>query len=299
MISGPGSDAGAGSDPGPEQGRAPDGAIAIVTGGNSGIGKETVRGLARAGRRVILAGRDAAACAAAAAELSADVRDPERVSAWPLDLARRASVRAFAARARAELPRLDILVCNAGVWPRERRTTADGFELAFGVNHLGHFLLTRELEPLLRTSAPARVVVVSSGLHVRGRMAWDDLMHSRGRFGSTDVYAQSKLANLLHTFALARRLAGTGVTANALHPGVVRTNLARELPELLMSMAGPFLRTPARGAETSLHLALAPDLATVTGRYFDNRKPTKPSTIAMDRASQERLWTVSDQLVGG
>ncbi len=253
-----------------------------------------MRGLARAGRRVILAGRDRAACERVAAELGGG--DPARVAAWPLDLASLASVRAFAARARAELPRLDVLVCNAGVWPRERRLTADGFELTFGVNHLGHFALARELEPLLRASAPARIVIVSSGLHARGRMAWDDLMHARGRFAATDVYAQSKLANLLHAFALARRLAGTGVTVNALHPGVVRTNLARELPELLMTMAGPFLRTPARGAETSLHLALAADVALVTGRYFDDRKVKKPSAVAMDRGSQERLWTISEQL---
>jgi NAD(P)-dependent dehydrogenase (short-subunit alcohol dehydrogenase family) len=183
------------------------------------------------------------------------------------------------------------------VWPRDRRTTADGFELALGVNHLGHFLLCAELEPLLRASAPARVVIVSSGLHARGRMHWDDLQLARGRYSGTDAYAQSKLANVLHAFALARRLAGTGVTVNALHPGLVKTNLGRELPELLMRAAGPLLRTPARGAETSLHLALSPDVATVTGRYFDDRKPRKPSPIALDRASQERLWTVSEQLV--
>lgn len=271
--------------------------VAIVTGGNSGIGFETVRGLARAGQRVILAGRDRVACERAAAELARGAGDPARVEAWDLDLASLASVRAFAARARAELPRVDVLVCNAGVWPRERRVTADGFELALGVNHLGHFLLVRELEPLLRASAPARVVVVSSGLHARGRMAWDDLQLARGRYSGTDAYAQSKLANLLFTFALARRLAGSGVTANALHPGVVKTNLGRELPGLLMTMAGPLLRTPARGAETSLHLALAPEVASVTGRYFDDKKLRKPSALALDRGSQERLWTVSEQLV--
>lgn len=282
---------------GPEQ------PIAIVTGGNSGIGKETVRGLARAGHRVILAGRDAPACELAARELDADVRrghdagEAARVVAWPLDLASLASVRAFAARAKAELPRLDVLVCNAGVWPRDRRTTAEGFELAFGVNHLGHFLLAAELEPLLRRSAPARVVVVSSGLHVRGRLDWDDLQHARGRYRSTDAYAASKLANLLFTFAFARRLSGTGVTVNAVHPGIVKTNLGRELPELLMKAAGPLLRSPARGAEGSLYLALSPEVATVTGRYYDDRRSRKPSPIALDRASQERLWTISAQLV--
>jgi NAD(P)-dependent dehydrogenase (short-subunit alcohol dehydrogenase family) len=290
--------AGAGaSGRGPRAAPDPVAAIAIVTGGNGGIGKETARGLARAGRRVIVAGRDRAACERVAGELAAEVRDPARVVAWPLDLASQASVRAFAARARAELPRLDILVCNAGVWPRDRRLTADGLELAFGVNHLGHFLLTRELEPLLRASAPARVVIVSSGLHARARMAWDDLQHARGRYSGTDAYAQSKLANLLHAFALARRLAGTGVTVNALHPGMVKTNLGRELPELLMKLAGPVLRTPARGAETSLFLALAPEVVAVTGRYFDDRKPRRPSPIALDRGSQERLWAVSEQLV--
>lgn len=273
--------------------------IAIVTGGNSGIGKETVRGLARAGLRVILAGRDETACAAVASELSAGraAGAAGAIEAWPLDLASLASVRRFAARARGELPRLDVLVCNAGVWPGERRRTADGFELTFGVNHLGHFLLCRELEPLLVKSAPARVVIVSSGLHSRGRMAWDDLMSTRGRFSGTDAYAQSKLANLLHAFALARRLDGKGVTVNALHPGVVKTNLGRELPGMLMKMAGPFLRTPEQGAATSLHLALSSEVAKVTGRYFDDRKVKKPSVQAMDRGSQERLWQVSEELV--
>jgi len=215
-----------------------------------------------------------------------------------MDLASLASVRAAAAAVRAAGDRLDLLVLNAGVWSRERRTTADGFELTFGVNHLGHFLLVHELLDLLRASAPARIVVVSSNEHYRGRMGWDDLEFEHRRYGGVTAYRQSKLANVLFANALARRLAGSGVTANSLHPGVVATGLSRDYPAVLVKIINLVLLTPEKGARTTLHVATAPELADVTGAYFEKERPRPASPRALDEADQERLWTLSERLLG-
>ena len=254
--------------------------VAIVTGGAGGIGLETVRGLARAGMRVVAGCRD--------------VKKATAGEAWTLDLARLSSVKSFAASALAELPRIDVVVCNAAVWPGPRRKTADGFELAFGVNHLAHFLLVELLRERLVATAAARIVVVSSGLHARGAIRWDDVQLER-RYDGADAYAQSKLANVMWTLALARRLAGTGVTANACHPGVVATGLLRHQPPGRWDQGQRL--TPADGARPSLHLALAPALATVTGRYFHRLDERKPAPAALDRAAQDRLWSLSQRLV--
>jgi NAD(P)-dependent dehydrogenase (short-subunit alcohol dehydrogenase family) len=254
--------------------------IAVVTGGAGGIGLETVRGLAAAGLRVIAGCRDAKKATAG--------------EGWTLDLARLHSVRAFAARALAELPRLDVLVCNAAVWPGPRRRTADGFELAFGVNHLAHHALCELLRARLVASAPARVVVVSSGLHARGTIRWDDLQLER-RYDGAEAYAQSKLANVMFALALARRLEGTGVTVTACHPGVIATGLLRRQPPGRWDRGQRL--TPALGARARPLLALAPALAGVTGRYFHVTSERAPSAAALDRAAQDRLWSISEGLV--
>ncbi|HEY8146367.1 MAG TPA: SDR family NAD(P)-dependent oxidoreductase [Kofleriaceae bacterium] len=259
------------------------GRVCLVTGASGGIGKATARGLAALGATVISAARDRTRCEGEFVEL---------------DLASLASVRAGAAAVRAAHGRLDVLVCNAGVWARQRRTTADGFELSFGVNHLGHFLLVHQLLDLLTASAPARVVIVSSNEHRRGRIEWDDLMFERRRYGGPTAYRQSKLANVLHAGALARRLAGSGVTANALHPGVVATALARDYPQPLIKILNLVLLSPEEGARTSVHLATAPELAAVTGAYFEKSRESHAAPRALDTADQDRLWEVSAHLVG-
>jgi len=266
------------------------GKVCLVTGGNGGIGKATVRGLAGLGATVLLGARDRGRGEAARRSIDGAVEVVE------MDLASLASVRAAAAAVRAARDRLDLLVLNAGVWSRERRTTADGFELTFGVNHLGHFLLVHELLDLL--SAPSRIVVVSSNEHYRGRMEWDDLQLERRRYRGRTAYRQSKLANLLFTGALARRLAGSGVTANALHPGVVATDLARDYPQPLIKLLNLVLLTPEQGARTTLHVATAPELAEVTGAYFEKQRARPASPHALDRAAQDRLWSLSEHLVG-
>jgi NAD(P)-dependent dehydrogenase (short-subunit alcohol dehydrogenase family) len=274
-----------------------EGKVCIVTGANTGIGKETARGLADRGATVILACRDATRGEEARASI-AQTSGRDDVAMMPLDLGDQASIRAFAAAFRARYGRLDVLVNNAGVAPRKRTTTRDGFESTFGVNHLGTALLTLELLDLLRASAPSRIVVVSSDLHYRGKMAWDDLQFERRTFNGLAAYNQSKLANVLFTRALARRLAGEGVTVNALHPGVVATELTRSYPRPLVALFQLFLLSPTQGAACSLHVATSPELAGVTGEYFEKSRIKLPSRAAQDEAAQERLWGITEQLLG-
>jgi NAD(P)-dependent dehydrogenase (short-subunit alcohol dehydrogenase family) len=272
------------------------GKIAIVTGSNTGIGKETARGLAAGGATVVLACRDAQKAEAARADIVATTGN-EDVSVLALDLGSKASIRAFAAAFRAKFDRLDVLVNNAGLWPTTRGTTADGLETTFGVNHVGTFLLTRELLPLLEKSAPSRVVVLSSALHYRGKMVWDDLQFEKRKYDGTTAYNQSKLANVLFTKALARRLAGTKVTVNAVHPGVVATELARDYPKFLVKLFHLFLITPEKGAACSLHVATAPELAGVSGEYFEKSRIKMAAKAALDEEAQERLWKLTEALV--
>lgn len=270
------------------------GKLCVVTGGNTGIGRETVRGLAARGAEVVIACRNQQKGETARADVVASTGN-DAVRVMPLDLASLASVRAFTAALREKHDRLYILVCNAGVWTRQRQTTAEGFELSMGVNHLGHFVLVRELEPLLRAAAPSRIVVVSSDIHYRARMDFDDLMWEKRRFRGPMAYGQSKLANVLYTCALARRLEGSGVTVNAVHPGVVRTELAREYPRAVMTILNLFFISPERGAATSLHVATAPHLEKVSGQYFAKCREKRPSRRALVMADQERLWDMSER----
>lgn len=264
------------------------GKYVVITGGNVGIGLETARGLAKLGAHILIACRDAARAAHARAELKRSVPQGT-IEVVPLDLGSLASVQRCAEALNEKLPRLDVLINNAGVWPRQRRLTADGREQTMGINHIGHFALTTQLLPLLR-KARGRVVVVSSGLHARGKMEWDDLMSERGGFSGQRAYAQSKLANVLFANELARREAPHGVTANSLHPGVVKTQLAREFPELLRTVAGMVMLTPEKGAHTSIYLASSTEVHNVTGKYFDKCSVKAPSKAALVLADGQRLW---------
>jgi NAD(P)-dependent dehydrogenase (short-subunit alcohol dehydrogenase family) len=273
------------------------GKVVIVTGSNTGIGKATAQGLAARGATVVMAVRDVAKGEAARAELLAATPGAD-LQVRALDLGELASIRAFAATFRREHARLDILVNNAGVSPGKRGTTKDGFETTFGVNHLGTFLLTHELLGLLEASAPARIVVLSSALHYRGKMVWDDLQFTRRKFGPLAAYNQSKLANVLFTKALARRLAGKGVTVNAVHPGVVQTELARDMPQVLVKIIHLFMISPEKGARCTIDVATKAEFAEVSGAYFEKSQPKKASAAALDEAAQERLWTLSEELLG-
>jgi NAD(P)-dependent dehydrogenase (short-subunit alcohol dehydrogenase family) len=199
-------------------------------------------------------------------------------------------VRRLADEVKAATPRLHVLVNNAGVYLRDRRLSEDGYEMTFAVNHLAHFLLTVELLDLMRASAPARVVTVSSMTHAHGRLDFADPTAAR-RYDAYEAYATSKLANVLFTRALAERLAGTAVTANALHPGVVATKLLRA------GFAGAGGVGTREGAATSVYLAAAPEVAGVSGGYFVSERPAKPSRQATDRDLAERLWAESERMV--
>ncbi|HME93651.1 MAG TPA: SDR family oxidoreductase [Methylomirabilota bacterium] len=273
--------------------------ICVVTGATSGIGKETAVALAKGGATVAMVCRTRDRGEAALAEIRRRAGH-DAVSLFVADLSSQRAIRAVAAELQAALPRIDVLVNNAGLALRDRLVTEDGFENTFAVNHLAYFLLTRLLQPTLLASAPARVVNVSSEAHRWGSIRFDDLM-GEVAYDGWKAYAQSKLANVLFTYELARRLDGTGVTANCLHPGLVGTAFASRGPSLiriLSRLARPLLRSPASGAATSVYLASAPEVATVTGQYFAGRRARRSSPASYDRALAARLWGVSERLVG-
>jgi len=281
-----------------------DGRTVLVTGGNAGVGFATVRAVAGLDGRVLLGARNRAKGDEAAARVRHDLPDGQ-VEVVDLDLASFASIRAAAADVGRRIDRLDVLVNNAGLIQTQYRLTDDGFEQTFGVNHLGHFLLTSLLLDQLRASAPARVVVVSSHAHrsATGGLDFDDLQGERS-YRPFGAYARSKLANVYFARELARREAGTGVTANALHPGFVASRFGRDgdagaAGDVVMVLARPFAISPTRAARTSVYLASSPDVADVTGGYFARCRPASVSRAARDDAAAARLWAVSEALVAG
>ena len=275
------------------------GRTVLVTGSTAGIGKATALGLAAMGAHVAITGRDRARAEDAARE----IRDAGRgeVDVFVADVSSLQEVRRLAAEVLERLPRIHVLINNVGGYWNTRHVTADGLEHTFAVNHLAPFLLTNLLLDRLTQSAPARVVNVSSNVQSMGRIDFDALQGEQSYSGSR-AYNQSKLANVLFTYELARRLRTTAVTANALHPGVVRTSFGTEDPggvqRAFVPFLRPFMKGATRGARTSIHLACAPDLERVTGRYFVNGKATRSGKHSYDEAVAARLWQVSADLVG-
>ena len=276
------------------------GLTCLVTGATSGIGKETALRLARLGATVIIVARDAARGEAAGAEISSRV-PLARVEVMTADLSSLAQVRRLAGEVLARQDRLDVLVNNAGVISTRRQLTVDGLETTFATNHLGPFLLSSLLRGLLERTGPARVVTVSSAVHKQVRaIPWDDLPYG-ARSAQAQAYPLSKLLNILFTAELARRLAGTGVTANCLHPGFVRTALGRDVTGVLGAALPFVLRLqpgPATGAKTPVYLASSPEVASMTGGYFVKCKPAEPSALARDARAAARLWALSEDLTG-
>ncbi|MEA2646431.1 MAG: retinol dehydrogenase 14 [Chloroflexota bacterium] len=275
------------------------GRTVLVTGATGGLGRYTAIGLARLGATVIVHGRSLDRAEAAAEEVRAWGGD--QVFAVAADLSSQVEVRRLAAEVAAAHPRLHVLVNNAGLWKFGTERSVDGIELTLAVNHLASFLLTNLLLDNLRAASPARVVTVSSEAHRAGLLDPDRVLAQRG-FDNPGAYGQSKLANIFFTAELARRLDGTGVTANCLHPGIIAgTALWRGFGplRLLFPLVAPLFPSPERGARTSIRLASAPDLEAVTGRYFlSNGRPGTPSPVAQDPHMAARLWEVSEQLTG-
>ncbi len=266
--------------------------VVIVTGANSGIGKMTAVGLAQAGATVVMACRNLAKSGMAAAEVRS-LSGSDRVHLMQLDLASQASIRAFVSEFARRFDRLDVLVSNAGIASPQRRLTVDGFELHFAVHHLGPFLLTTLLLPVLERSAPSRVIVVIGSAQRSGKIAWDDLQSAR-RYSWTQAGGQSRVANLLFVRELVHR--AQGVTVNGLDPGITATGISRELPAPVRVLSPLLFKSPEKGARTSLYLATSPDVAHVTGKYFKNRREITPNPLALDDNAAQRLWQISEQL---
>ena len=278
-----------------------EGRLYLVTGANSGIGRVTAQVLARRGAQVVVAGRSRERCEAVAAELRREVEgggSSSRIEVLALDLSQLASVRAAATEVIDRGWRIAGLINNAGVAGAHGRTR-DGFELAFGVNHLGHFLFTRLLEARLRDSAPARVVNVSSDAHLRVPGVDFDVLDKRTqtRTGLRE-YGVSKLCNVLFTRELARRWAGSGITSYALHPGVIATDIWRSVPQPLRWLMTRLMATPEAGAATTLMCATAPELAGASGRYYRNQHEARTNKVVEDPALGERLWRESERMAG-
>jgi NAD(P)-dependent dehydrogenase (short-subunit alcohol dehydrogenase family) len=281
-----------------------DGKTVVVTGGNSGIGYQTALALSAMGARVVVTARNADKGRAAVAAMNDAVGGAAAVQLVVFDLADLASVRRGAAEILEQAPRLDVLVNNAGLVQTLRSETVDGFETTFAVNHLGPFLLTNLLLERMEQSTPARIVNVASSAHAAARhgMPFDDLQSTHG-YRAMRVYGASKLANILFTLELSRLLSGSGVTANSLHPGTVRTGYgadgdARGFLAFGIKIAAPFFLSPAKGARTSVYLASSPDVEGVSGQYFVKCKARQPRRWAQDPEAAARLWRVSEELVG-
>jgi retinol dehydrogenase 14 len=275
------------------------GRTVLVTGGTGGIGRATALGLATMGAHLAITGRDRERTEGAARDIRA--AGGGTVDVFVADLSSQSEVRRLADDVLQRLSRIDVLVNNVGGYWNTRHVTADGLERTFALNHLAPFLLTNLLLDRLKQSAPARVVTVSSNMQAIGRIDLDGLQGERSYSGAR-AYNHSKLANVLFTYELARRLQDASVTANALHPGVVRTSFGAEDPSgvqrLFTPLMRPFMKAPTRGAATSIHVASAPDLEQVTGRYFANSKVKRSSRRSYDEAAAAQLWQVSADLVG-
>ncbi|HEX8731090.1 MAG TPA: SDR family oxidoreductase [Ktedonobacterales bacterium] len=272
----------------------------LVTGATSGIGYAAARDLARMGAAVTLAGRDPARVNASVDQIRRET-GVTAVDGLVADLSSMAGVRELASAYLASHDRLDVLLNNAGAWFTTRQTTVDGYERTFALNHLAPFLLTHLLLDQLKASGPARIITVASMAHNGQRINLDDVNNARPPYQGLRVYGESKLANIMFTYALARRLSGTGVTANTLHPGLVSTGFGKNngaSMRWMMALYALIAISPEQGARTSVYLASSPDVADVTGKYFIKEKPVRSSPASYDEQAQERLWAISERMTG-
>ena len=274
------------------------GKTVLITGVRAASAARRPLGLASMGARVGITGRDRHRADAAAAAIASESGNPA-IDVFVADMSSQVEVRKLADEVLAAYPRLDVLLNNVGGFWAHRHVTADGLEHTFALNHLAPFLLTNLLLDRLIASAPARVVTVSSGAQSMGKIDFDDLMGEKEYSGS-QAYNQSKLANVMFTYELAKRLEGTGVTATALHPGLTSTAFSAEDPSmgLLVKVLRPFMKSPARGAETPIFLASSPEVAGVSGEYFAEPQGEEVPRFSYEAATTARLWQVSAGLVG-
>lgn len=275
------------------------GKTVVVTGASSGIGKVTALELSKAGARVVMVCRSGQKAQEVGREIT-QAAGREDVELLTADLSSQSSVHAVAGELRKRCPRIDVLINNAGIYAPERRMTEDGLESTFATNHVAYFLLTNLVLDVIKASAPARIVNVSSEAHRIGKIDFENLRGEKP-YGPVKAYCQSKLANILFTYELARRLEGTNVTVNCLHPGTVRSGFGRGAKGLMgamMPLARLLMISAEKGARTSIFLASSPEVEGISGRYFIKCKPAKSIAASHDRELAKRLWEVSEQLTG-
>lgn len=275
------------------------GKTCVITGANTGIGKAAAESLAALGARIVMVCRSRERGERARADITAAASRGGRGGSADLliaDLSSQAEVRAVASDILAAYPRIDVLVNNAGLALRQRELTVDGIERTFAVNYLAYFMLANLLLPALRAAGHARIINVSSAAHGRAKLEFDNLQGER-KYSNVGMYAASKLEDVMLTFALARRLGGTGIAVNSLHPGVVATEIWRQVA-ILRILSRWFMASPEKGARTTVYLAASPDVDGVTGQYFDECQPAKTSRTSRDVEMQERLWGLSAAMTG-
>ena len=274
------------------------GKVVMITGANSGIGKETAIELAKMGANIVMVCRSRERGEKALEKIK-EMANSEKIELLIADLADQSSIRKMVERFKKSHDKLHVLINNAGVMLSKRTTTPEGYERTFAINHLGHFLLTNLVLDMLKASSPARIINVSSSAHKFAKLNFDDIDNEH-KFSGFRTYANSKLFNILFSYELARRLEGTEVTVNALHPGVIRTNLGKDntnkLIRLLSTIFRLFMMSSKKGARTTVYLANSPDVENVNGKYFVNRKQKKSSKISFEQTLQNKLWEISANL---
>jgi NAD(P)-dependent dehydrogenase (short-subunit alcohol dehydrogenase family) len=274
------------------------GKVVMITGANSGIGKETAIELAKMGANIIMVCRSRERGEKALEEIK-EMANSKKIELLIADLADQSSIRMMVERFKKRYDKLHVLINNAGVMLTKRTTTSEGYESTFAINHIGHFLLTNLVLDMLKASSPSRIINVSSSAHKFAKLNFDDIDNEQ-KYRGFRTYANSKLFNILFSYELARRMEGTGVTVNTLHPGVIRTNLGKnnnkKLIKLMSTIFRLFMRSPKKGARTTVYLASSPDVEKVNGKYFVNRKPKKSSNISYEKTLQNKLWEISANL---
>ena len=267
----------------------------MITGANSGIGKATALGLAETGARIVMVCRNKERGESAQQEIIEKTGN-KNVDLLICDLSSQEQIRKLVSEFKQKYHNLHVLINNAGIVLSKRELSVDGIEMNFAVNYLASFLLTNLLIDIIKKSAPSRIINVSSGVHKMASMDFDDLQGENKKYGAFKNYGVSKLALTLFTYELSRRLEGTGVTVNAVHPGVVRSNLGRDQPAFSRAFQKVFFKSPKKGATTSIYLASSPEVKGITGKYFVNKEPKKSSDESYNEEYAKRLWEISTQM---
>ncbi|MFW9821264.1 MAG: SDR family oxidoreductase [Candidatus Thorarchaeota archaeon] len=274
-----------------------EGNICLITGANSGIGKETALALAKMNATVVMLCRNKQRGEKAQKEII-EQSENKNVDLLICDLSSLKDINKFVSDFKSKYDKLHVFINNAGIMLKSRTVSVDGFEMNFAVHLLGPFLLTNLLLDILKKSAPSRIINVTSAAHKRAKIDFEDLQSQNKKYRLFSIYGISKLAEMLFTYELSRRLKGTKVTANAVHPGVVATNLGRDQSKFSQWFARKFFKSPEEGAQTSIYLASSPEVEGITGKYFSNKEPRESSIESYNEEDAERLWKICEELTG-